>query len=158
MKCILSQICLPPLEEVLGFWMLLTLQYQKVCVRQSFHADKASWQSTGPMQNISCFDFIIAALQTIASLQPPTLQPVSGILIAYSPFSTLAWTFTLSRRNGRCTAAPIDYGENGPCLCPENRGGVWWAPQGQRGPERVQENMQNRALKRQRFSFSSPLL
>ena len=50
-------------------------------------------------------------------------------------------------------AAPISCGENGPWPQSGSRAGVWWATQGRRGPERVQENMQSAALKRQRLSF-----
>lgn len=51
-------------------------------------------------------------------------------------------------------AAPVSCGENGPQPQPGSRAGLWGAIQGQR----VQENMQNSAVKRQRRSSLGPLL
>lgn len=103
-------------------------------------------------------------------LQPltPTLHPTSGVLIAYSAFSTpslppaLGWIFNLCRRKGGSVgraAAPISCGENGSQPQSGSWSGLQWATQRQRGPgKKVRENMQNTALKTQRLSFPNPLL
>lgn len=115
--------------------------------------------------------FFSSALLTIASPQLPCicnpLQPhFWGSLCLFPilyPFSApiLGWTFILCRRKEGCVErapAPISCGENGSLPQPGSWSGLWWAIQGQKGPERVQGNMQNTALKRQRINFPSPLL
>lgn len=110
-------------------------------------------QSRDSMQNINCFGFVSSTLQTIATFQTPcicnpltpTLHPTSGVLTAYSAFSTpslppaLGWIFNLCRRKGGCVgrvAAPISCGENGSQPQSGSWSGLRWATQRQRGPEK----------------------
>ena len=87
-------------------------------------------------------------------LSPNHLAPATPLAPSFYTSSlhpTLGWNFTVYKGRGGCegrTVTPISCGESGPQPQPGSRASLWWATQGQR----VQENMQNFALNRQRRS------
>lgn len=103
-------------------------------------------------QNISCF--VLSHELCRPLLSPNHLAPATPLAPSFYTSSlhpTLGWNFTVYKGRGGCegrAVTPISCGESGPQPQPGSRASLWWATQGQR----VQENMQNFALNRQRRS------